>query len=81
MPSDEIDCLVGQEIREILILRVLGLGIRLEIEMAARANNRFVKSPFGWMVSISLSDVPLSKDASRITCGLELLGNNVAVQW
>ena len=48
--------------------------------MLAHADDGLIKAALAGLIVSLLTDVPFAEHARRVTCGLELLGNDVAVE-
>ena len=77
---NKIYCMVGQEVREILALRIIGLGICIEIEMNSHRNDRFIETARVRMIFRILSKMPFAEHGRRVTGGLERLGDGDFVE-
>ena len=77
---DEIHRFVGEEVGEVLALWRIGLRIRGEIEVDARAHDRFVEAALAGKKLAPFANVPFPKHPRRVTASLELLGDDVAVE-
>ena len=72
--GDEVDGVVGQEVGQILIGRMLGRRSRIEVEMFARGLDGFVETTFGGEVLGIGAEVPFAEHAGGVAGFLERLG-------
>ena len=77
MTLDEIERVVGQEIRQVLPLRIIDFGIGGEIEVFSVGFDGLSEAALGWMEFFPISQVPFTEHRCRIASRRELVGEGV----
>ena len=80
VPPNKILRFVRQKIREILAFGIIGLRIGFEIEMKARAFDRFIESAFRRMMRGVISQMPFAKHRRRVSGSFQRIRESDFIQ-
>ncbi len=72
---NEIDRVIGQEVGQVLTLRIVRHWVRLEIEVYSRRLDRLIEPPHVGMMRGIIPQVPFTEHACRVASLLERVGD------
>src|SRR5262245_49327295 len=80
VPLDEVDGVIGEEIRQIFTLRIVDAGRRSKIKMNAGGFNGFVEAALARVMSCVVAKVPLAEHSGGIAGFFQRVGDRDLVE-